>query len=138
MKYLAIVLLIIGCKPAPKPVEDIRTVISTTPAAEYNFVLNNKDNPTWAYNVKLMETDKTFLYKINVKYQETDVTDYVWFPNAGTAPKPVLKKGATDYECIVGFNDDKDAFRECKLVLASDKEIRFKILKQYSVSDGKK
>ena len=90
----------------------------------------------WKFSVALYETHQTFKYRIQIQYAEMNVTDSLQFPNLGFMPKPALQKGKDDYSCIIGFLDDKNAFRDYKLVAVTDGNVHIHTLKYYSVQPG--
>ena len=109
--------------PNPKPVATYSEDINTETGR-----LNH-----WKFMVALYETNKTFMYRVQVQYAELNITDSLQFPNVGTMPKPVLQKGKEDFSCIIGFMDNKNVFRDYKQVSVTDGNLRIHTLKYYSV-----
>ena len=85
-------------------------------------------------NVKIYETTKTFSYLLKVKYHGHDISDTLNIPNFGIWPTIEIKKADADKACIVGFLDNKGAFKEYKLIAASGDKLNIKILKRYAVA----
>ena len=100
--------------------------------ATYEVKLNNDLND-WYFRVKLFETNKRFVYKVTMQYQEITGEDMIEFPNLGYEPLPELRKGPSDLECIVGFLDQNKTFREYKLVSAKNDQLKITTLKRYAV-----
>jgi len=90
----------------------------------------------WKFAVALYETHQTFMYRVQIQYAELNITDSLQLPNLGFMPKPALQKGKDDYSCIIGFLDDKNVFRDYKLVSVTDGNVRIHTLKYYSVQRG--
>ena len=111
---------------------------NSNPVATYSEDVNSETGKLnhWKFTVALYETNKTFMYRIQVQYAELNITDSVQLPNLGMMPKPALQKGKEDYSCIIGFMDDKNTFRDYKLVSATDGNVRIHTLKYYSVQQG--
>ncbi len=109
-----------------------------TPVATYSEDINSETGRLnhWKFMVALYETNKTFMYRVQVQYAELNITDSLQLPNVGIMPKPVLQKGTEDYSCIIGFMDNKDVFRDYKLVSVTDGNLRIHTLKYYSVQQG--
>jgi hypothetical protein len=87
----------------------------------------------WKFAVTLYETHQTFTYRIQIQYDELNVTDSLQFPNLGFIPRPALQKGKDEYSCVIGFLDDKNIFRDYKLVSVTNGNVHFHTLKYYSV-----
>ncbi len=109
--------------PNPKPV----AVYSEKVTGETGE-LNN-----WKFEVALYETAKTFTYRLQVKYAELDITDSLQLPDFDRMPKPALQKGKQNYSCVIGFLDDKNTFRDYKLVSVTDGNLHITTLKYYSI-----
>jgi hypothetical protein len=105
------------------------------PVATYSENINSETGRLnhWKFMVALYETNKTFMYRVQVQYAELNITDSLQLPNPGIMPKPVLQKGKEDFSCIIGFMDNKDVFRDYKLVSVTDGNVRIHTLKYYSV-----
>src|SRR3954447_505491 len=88
------------------------------PVATYSEDVNSETGRLnhWKFTVALYETNKTFMYRVQVQYAELHITDSLQLPNLGMMPKPSLQKGKEENSCIIGFMDDKNIFRDYKLV----------------------
>jgi len=106
-----------------------REKVSSNPVAVFN---ENKGDA--GINVKVFETAKTFSYLLKVKYHGHDIADTLNIPNFGIWPKIEIKKADVDKACIVGFLDNKGAFKEYKLIAANGDKLNIKILKRYAVA----
>ena len=119
--------------PSPRRNPEDRSKIKKEPVVEYH-------EPTGHFHgnfvVKLYETSKTMHYRVEVDYEGLPGDDTVRFPDLGTIPRPVLKKGSTPLSCIIGFLDNDNLFREVKLVYVTPKGNQFKIttLRHWHVS----
>jgi len=111
---------------------------SPKPVATYSEAINSETGKLnhWQFAVSLYETNKTFTYRLEVQYAELNITDSLQLPNLGVMPKPVLQKGKEDYSCIIGFIDNKNTFRDYKLVSVTNGNVRIHTLKYYSVQQS--
>jgi hypothetical protein len=114
-------------------VPQLRSVVKTEPIDQYKEKTDNPLND-WYFSVKLYETPITFHYLIKMQFEEIRGEDTLKLPNFGYDPKPVLKKGNEKYSCIIGFMDDKNVFREYKLVHVSNGSLKITALKHYAVA----
>jgi len=119
--------------PSPRLNPENRSKIEKGPVAEYR---EPTGHPHGNFVVKLYETSKTMRYRIDVDYEGLPGDDTLKFPDLGTMPRPVLKKGTTPLSCIIGFLDNDNIFREMKLVYVTPKGNQFKIttLRHWHVS----
>jgi len=143
----AIILLVIACgqQAGNNPKNDSNAGTNTSsvnlnrdnpkPEATQQYEQKVKDDlNNWFFRVKLYETEKRFTYRISLQYEEVSGEDEITFPNLGTDPKPLIKKGAGDYECIIGFMDKEDNFREYKKVHVLDGNLKITTLKSYATT----
>jgi hypothetical protein len=115
-------------------VPEFRKDVKAEPIDQYKEKTDNPLND-WYFSVKLFETPMTFHYLIKMQFEEIRGEDTLKLPNFGYDPKPVLKKGNEKYSCIIGFIDNKNVFREYKLVhVANGNELKITALKHYSVA----
>ncbi len=115
-------------------VPEFRKDVKADPIDQYKEKTDNPLND-WYFSVKLFETPMTFHYLIKMQFEEIRGEDTLKLPNFGYDPKPVLKKGNEKYSCIIGFMDDKNVFREYKLVhVTNGNELKITALKHYSVA----
>jgi hypothetical protein len=112
-----------------------RSKPNSNPVATYSEDINTETGRLnhWKFTVALYETNKTFMYSVQVQYAELNITDSLQLPNLGFMPKPALQKGKEENSCIIGFMDDKNTFRDYKLVSVTDGNVRIHTLKHYSV-----
>jgi hypothetical protein len=120
---------------ATGPVSPERSNPNPKPMATYSEDINTETGRLnhWKFMVALYETNKTFMYRVKVQYAELNITDSLQLPDLGFMPKPALQKGKEDYSCIIGFMDNKDVFRDYKLVSVTDGSLRIHTLKYYGV-----
>jgi hypothetical protein len=145
---LIVTLLFVACNPAgtdgtakdttvgassQTEIDEVRPNPKTTPVAAYEKRTLNDLNE-WYFRVKLFETKQRFVYKLTMQYEEVNEEKEIGFPNLKMEPQPQIKKGAKDYEAIVGFLDNKGVFKEYLLISAEGGQLRLKTLKYYAVS----
>lgn len=115
-------------------IPETRNEVKTEPVTEYKEKTDNPLND-WYFSVKLYETKKTFDYLMKLQFEEIRGEDTLHLPNLGNMPKPVIRKGKDKYSCIIGFMDDKNEFREYKLVhVENGNNLKVTTLKHYSVA----
>jgi hypothetical protein len=86
------------------------------------------------FKVSLFETRQTFRYLIKIQYKQLNEEDTLRIPNFGVQPSVDIKQGETRPSCIIGFYDEKNQFRESKLVYFEDDKLKVRVLKHYAVS----
>ncbi|MFP5041782.1 hypothetical protein [Parasediminibacterium sp. JCM 36343] len=111
---------------------EFRSMVKKEPVAVFSKPVKDELND-WKFTVSVFETKQTFKYLLEVKYKENFAKDTISIPNFGTPPTVVLQKGKTDMDCIIGFLDDKKAFREYKLVSCEGLNIKVSTLKNYFI-----
>ena len=112
----------------------LRKIVRTEAVAEYSEKVPDELND-WKFAVSLYETKKTFQYLLRVQYKELRISDSLQLPDFGRLPKPGLRKGKTPLSCLVGFFDNKDVFREYRLVAVKDNDrLKITTLNTYSVA----
>jgi hypothetical protein len=111
---------------------------ATKPVATYSEDIKSEMGRLnhWKFSVALYETHQTFMYRVQIQYAELNITDSLQLPNLGFIPRPALQKGKDDYSCIIGFLDDKNIFRDYKLVKETNGNIRIHTLKYYGVQQS--
>ena len=117
--------------------EDIpaeRKTVSPAPVKTYGETVKSFET-TDEFQVSVYETKETFRYLIKVRYKNLDEEDTLRIPNFGVQPSIVLKKGdSLRPSCIIGFLDEKNQFRESKLVYFEDNTLKVHVLKHYAVA----
>lgn len=143
--FLCIMIAVVtfGCGNAPKQSKDnaIPTTSWNPPAAgtvvakyEERF---NKDNLNEAYFrviVRATDSSKSGHFAVEMdggeNKNETEIDLPKWTP--GSVLKPVLKKGDSTYECLLGFDAGDGQFKDLYLIKADDKKsITMKQIKGY-------
>ncbi|HLK28744.1 MAG TPA: hypothetical protein VKT28_09190 [Puia sp.] len=115
-------------------VPEFRKTISKDIIAEYKEKTDNPLN-NWYFSVKIYESEKTLHYIMKLQFEEIKGEDTLKLPNFGYELKPVIQKGKEKYSCVIGFMDDKNKFREYKLVHVEDgNHLKVTTLKHYSVA----
>lgn len=105
----------------------------TEPIQQYEEKVKNDLN-NWVLRVQLFETKERFTYKLKLQYEEITGDDSITFPNLGEDPKPVIKKGVKDLECIIGFMGNDGQFHEYKKVHILNGNLKITTLNSYAVS----
>jgi hypothetical protein len=127
-------------RPAALPMfkrnPEFRAHVKKEPVAEYRVKTDNKLNDLY-FSVRLYETPVTMKYVVKVEFEGLTGEDTIKLPDMGTAPHPVLQKGAEKYACIIGLLDNDHTFRELKKVYVTDKgkELKITTLKHYMVTE---
>ncbi len=114
-------------------IDETRPNPKTAPAASYEKVVPNDLNK-WFFRVQLYETKQRFIYRLKMQYEEINEEKEIGFPNLHIEPQPQIKKGAKEFEAIVGFLDNKGVFKEYLQVSAEGGNLQLKTLKHYAVS----
>lgn len=113
-------------------ISEVRDNPKSSPVADYKTKVQNDLND-WYFRVRLYETKQRFVYRMTMEYEaileEKDIT----IPNFQVEPKLEIRPGSKEFEAIVGFIDDKGAFREYVSVFVQSGNLRLKQLKQYVV-----
>lgn len=117
----------------PVPVSETRSVVKTTPAAEYSEPLKDELND-WKFYVGLYETKRTFHYTVHIQCKELRLTDSVNIPNFGREPIVAVRKGKEPLSALIGFLDKKNNFMEYKEVSFKNDRLRVRTLHTYSVN----
>ena len=147
MIAFATILLFTACSQPAETNSKTTTTVGTTASAmdlkrstpkteavlQYEEKVGNDLN-NWFFKVKLYETEKRFTYKMTLQHEEVSGEDEITFPNLGIEPQPVIKKGTSKYECIIGFMDQQGAFREYKKVHVIDGNLKVTTLKSYAIT----
>ena len=106
-------------------IPDKRDSIRKEPVATYISLKGDK------LEVKVYQTAETFQFLMKMKYKFLDEPDTLRIPNFGIQPTIVIKNGADNQSCIIGFLDKKNAFKEYKLVTVKTGNLQVKVLKRY-------
>ncbi len=117
--------------------EDIpaeRKVVSPDAVKTYAETIKSFET-TDEFKVGLYETKETFHYLVKVQYKNLDEEDTLKVPDFGIQPAVAIVKGdSIRPSCIVGFYDEKNQFRESKLIYFEDNSLKIKVLKHYAVA----
>ena len=118
--------------PPPKRNPEFRTEVKRDAVAQFS---EPTGLPEGDFSVKLYQTGKTVAFRVEMEYAGLPGTDTIKLPDLGTEPHPVLKKGAENFSCIIGFLDNDKQFRELKLVRAKKNVLKITTLRHWVVSD---
>ena len=86
------------------------------------------------FGVEIYQTPETFKYLLVMYHDGTIQDDTLTVPNFGVWPEVKVKPGKEKLSCIIGFLDNKNEFREFKMLSAKGDKLRLTILKQYGVA----
>jgi len=127
-----------GASVTAGSIPEERSKPDPNPVATYSEDLSSETGKLnhWKFKVALYQTNKTFMYRVEVQYAELNISDSLQLPNLGFMPKPALQKGKEENSCIIGFMDDKNTFRDYKLVSVTDGNVHIHTLKYYSIQQG--
>jgi hypothetical protein len=121
-------------KPAnKKPIPEARITISKNPVASYLIPMGNPKLDR-KFGVEIYETPYTFKYLLVMQYDGMIQTDALKIPNFGISPVVKIKPGAEKLSCIIGFLDERNNFREYKMLSAKNDDLKLTVLKSYVVS----
>jgi hypothetical protein len=150
LMYAGLFILFISCNQSKEPIGTItdssvfitndtipaiRAKIKKEPVATYveavSDDVSNANN--WEFSARIYETPKTFVYRIEMRYQELRETAEMELPNFGTFPKPVIIKTGKQYACMIGFLDKKGEFKEYKKLSATNNRLKLTTVAHYAV-----
>ena len=83
------------------------------------------------FGAEVFETPETFKYFLVMYFDGTIQNDTLAFPDLGILPVVQIKPGTEMLSCIIGFLDDKNIFREYKMLSVKDNQLILKTLKRY-------
>lgn len=86
------------------------------------------------FGAEAYETNFTFKYLLVMQYDAMTQTDTLKIPNFGKWPQVKIIPGKEKLSCIIGFLDDKNNFREYKMLSAQNDQLKLTVLKSYVVS----
>ena len=134
-KYFSFLLFIFLCSCAEKKnaIPAIRKEISKNPVAAYLIPMGDPRLDR-KFGAEVFETQETFKYLLVMYFDGTVQNDTLNVPNIGILPVVKIKAGNEKLSCIIGFADDKNVFREYKLLSVKNDQLRLTTLKKYAVS----
>ena len=83
------------------------------------------------FGAEIFETPETFKFKLVIYNDGAIVNDTMEFPNFGILPVIQVKPGTQKLSCIIGFVDNKNVFREYKMLSIENDKLRLTTLKRY-------
>jgi hypothetical protein len=111
-----------------------RKTVNSNPVKTYEETVKSFET-TDEFKVAVYETKKTFHYLVKIAYKQMEVEDTLKVPNFGIQPAVEIVKGdSIRPSCIVGFKDEKNQFRESKLIYFDNDRLGVKVLKHYAVA----
>jgi hypothetical protein len=111
-----------------------RKIVNPNPVKTYEDTIKSFET-TDEFKVAIYETKKTFHYLMKIEYKQMEVEDTLKVPNFGIQPAIEIVKGdSIQPSCIVGFKDEKNQFRESKLIYFDNDRLGVKVLKHYAVA----
>ena len=134
-KYFSLLIFIFLCSCAEKKnaIPAIRKEISKNPVATYLIPMGDPKLDR-KFGAEVFETSETFKYLLVMYFDGTVQNDTLNVPNIGILPVVKIKAGEERLSCIIGFADDKNVFREYKLLSVKNDQLRLTTLKKYAVS----
>lgn len=134
-KYFITFFLIFLCSCAEKKksISTTRDIVNKNPAASYIVPMGDPKLDR-KFGAEVFETPETFKYLLIMYFDGTVQNDTLIIPNLGIQPFIQIKPGEEKLSCIIGFLDDKNVFREYKLLAVKNNQMRLSTLKKYSVS----
>ena len=134
-KYFSFLIFIFLCSCAEKKnaIPAIRKEISKNPVAAYLIPMGDPRLDR-KFGAEVFETQETFKYLLVMYFDGTVQNDTLNVPNIGILPVVKIKAGNEKLSCIIGFADDKNVFREYKLLSVKNDQLRLTTLKKYAVS----
>jgi len=111
-------------------IPEIRKTISKKPVASYLVPVNDPKLER-TFGVSVYETPLTFQYVLKMHYEAMEVTDTLTVPNFGLWPVVQIQPGKDKRTCIIGFLDEKKAFKEYKMLTAKGNRMKLTVLKNY-------
>jgi hypothetical protein len=131
IKYLSLILIIIICGCSNNStIPAARKDVNKKAVASY-IVPMGDPKLDWKFGAEVFETPETFKYFL-VMYQEGTIqNDTLVLPDLGIWPVVQIKPGTEKLSCIIGFLDDKNVFREYKMLSVKDNQLILKTLKRY-------
>ncbi len=134
-KYFLFLIFISLCSCAEKKnaIPAIRKEINKNPVATYLIQMGDPKLDR-KFGAEVFETQETFKYLLVMYFDGTVQNDTLNVPNIGIFPVVKIKAGEEKLSCIIGFADDKNVFREYKLLSVKNDQLRLTTLKKYAVS----
>ncbi len=86
------------------------------------------------FGVEVFETPETFKYLLVMYYEGTVQNDTLAVPNIGISPVIKVNPGKEKLSCIIGFLDNKNEFREYKMLHEKNGQLALTTLKKYEVA----
>ena len=83
------------------------------------------------FGAEVFETPETFKYLLVMYFDGTTQNDTLAVPDFGISPIVQIKPGTEKLSCIIGFLDDKNVFREYKMLAIKNDQLRLTTLKRY-------
>ena len=132
-KYFIAFYLIFICSCSQKKNNDIpatRNTVNTKPVASYIIPMGDPKLDR-KFGAEVFETPETFKYFVVMYYDGTILNDTLTLPDLGIQPVVQIKPGTEKLSCFIGFLDDKNVFREYKMLAIKNDQLILKTLKRY-------
>jgi hypothetical protein len=111
-----------------------RETVNPNPVKTYSETVKSFET-TDEFKVSVFETKETFHYHLKIEYKQLSEEDTLKVPSFGIEPVVEIIKGdSIRPSCIIGFLDEKNQFRESKLIYFDDNKLKVHVLKHYAVS----
>ena len=113
-------------------IPEIRNTINKKPVASYSIPMGDPRLDR-KFGVEVYETPYTFKYLLQMQYDGMIQTDTLKVPNLYRWPTIEIKPGKEKLSCIIGFLDEKNNFREYKLLSGKNNHLSLSVLKSYGI-----
>ena len=132
IKYLSLILIIIicGCSNNKKNILSTRKNVSTKAVASYVIPMGDPKLDR-KFGAEVFETPETFKFLLVMYFDGITQNDTLAIPDLGILPVVQIKPGTEKLSCIIGFLDDKNVFREYKMLAIKNNQLRLTTLKKY-------
>lgn len=112
-------------------IPEIRKSVQSRPVASYLVPVNDPKLDR-KFGVSVYETHETFRYLLRMRYEAIEETDTLTIPNFGISPVIKIQPGPNRQSCIIGFTDQHNTFRPCKMLSAKGNTMKLTVLKKYA------
>ena len=128
-----IFIFICSCAENKKTIPPTRKTINKNPVATYLIPMGDPKLDR-KFGAEIFETPETFKYLLVMYYDGTVQNDTLNVPNLGISPVVKINPGNEKLSCIIGFVDNKNEFREYKMLYEKNGQLALTTLKKYEVA----
>ena len=131
--HLIVLFFLFSCAEKGKTISTTRDIVNKNPVASYIVPMGDPKLDR-KFGAEVFETPETFTFLLVMYFDGTVQNDTLVIPNLGIQPVVQIQPGDEKLSCIIGFADDKNVFREYKLLSVKNDQMRLTTVKKYSVS----